>query len=146
MNPWDIFQTEHWRVSHRRDARYAGYLMVSSIAPASGFSDLGEPALLAMGGVLRRAEQLLEQAFAPLKVIVYKLGFSPGFDLHFHVVAVNRPLLAEITDHPGYADEPDGNDVILFLSREYCERPLNEAEQESQHLAVVRLRMLAAGR
>ena len=143
MTAWDIFETEHWRVSHRRDARYSGYLMVGAIAPATDFTQLEQPALASMGDVLRRAEQLLMQAFEPCKVIVYKLGFSPGFNLHFHVVAVTRPLLLEITDHPGYANEPDGNDAILFLSREYCERPLSHAEQESQHRTVARLRVLA---
>lgn len=143
MAQWDIFETEHWRVSHRRDARYPGYLMLSAVAPATDFSDLSEPALLAMGGVLRRTEHLLGQAFDPFKVLVCKLGFSPGFNLHLHVIAVTRPLLVEIAGHPGYADEPDGNDALLFLSREYCERPLSPAEQNSQQQTVERLRALA---
>lgn len=145
MTPWDIFETEHWRVSHRRDARYAGYLMVSAIAPATDFAGLSEPALVGMGSVLRRAENLLVQAFDPFRVVVYKLGFSPGFNLHLHMVGVTRELLAEIAAHPGYADQPDGNDAILFLSREYCERPLNPLEQASQQQTVARLRVLAAG-
>jgi hypothetical protein len=42
--------------------------------------------------------------------------------------------------HPDYPNEPDGNDVIMFLSREYCERPLTDAELEQQRLAVSALR------
>ncbi len=142
MNEWDIFETEHWRVSHRRDARYGGYLMVSSIAAASDFMDLGDSALASLGDALRQTEQLLFQAFEPVKVIVYKLGFSAGFNLHFHVVPVTHSLLAEIKKHPDYASEPDGNDTILFLSREYCERPLNTEESEAQHTTVMNLRTL----
>lgn len=52
------------------------------------------------------------------------------------------PLLAEIEKHPDYASEPDGNDTILFLSREYCERPLNAQESEAQHTTVMNLRSL----
>jgi len=142
MNEWDIFETEHWRVSHRRDARYGGYLMVSSIAAASDFISLSDSALASLGDALRQTEQLLFQAFEPVKVIVYKLGFSAGFNLHFHVVPVTHSLLAEIGKHPDYASEPDGNDTILFLSREYCERPLNAEESESQQKTVMNLREL----
>ncbi len=140
MTEWDIFETGHWRVSHRRDARYNGYLMVASVASASDLKDLGDEALAELGGVLRRTEQLLMRAYEPWKVIVYKLGFSTGFNLHFHVVPVTKALLAEIAAHPEYAAEPDGNDVILFLSREYCERMLSAEERVNQIGEVDRLK------
>ncbi|MCF5709741.1 hypothetical protein GIV19_20995 [Pseudomonas syringae] len=142
MTEWNIFETEHWRVSHRRDARYNGYLMVASVAPASDLADLGDEALAELGGVLRRTEQLLMRAYEPWKVVVYKLGFSAGFTLHFHVAPVTKALLGEVADHPGYAAEPDGNDVILFLSREYCERALSEEERAIQGGEIVRLRAM----
>ncbi|MEE4375357.1 hypothetical protein V2J67_23635 [Pseudomonas alliivorans] len=140
MTEWDIFETGHWRVSHRRDARYRGYLMVASVAPASDLGDLNEAALVKLGGVLRRTEQLLVRAYEPRKVVIYKLGFSAGFSLHFHVAPVTEALLVEVAGHPGYAAEPDGNDVILFLSREYCERALSEEERGIQAREVLRLR------
>ena len=140
MTEWSIFETGHWRVSHRRDARYNGYLMVASVASASDLTDLGDEALAELGGVLRRTEQLLMRAYEPWKVIVYKLGFSAGFNLHFHVVPVTKALLAEIAAHPKYAAEPDGNDVILFLSREYCDRELSVEERVIQAGEVVRLK------
>ncbi|WP_122845104.1 HIT family protein, partial [Pseudomonas viridiflava] len=95
------FETGHWRVSHRRDARYNGDLMVASVASASDLTDVADEALAELGGVLRRTEQLLMRAYEPWKVIVYKLGFSAGFNLHFHVVPVTKALLAEIAAHPG---------------------------------------------
>ncbi|MCI8210029.1 hypothetical protein AUC61_10830 [Pseudomonas sp. S25] len=144
MTEWDIFETGHWRISHRRDARYSGYLMVSSVAPATDFMDLSDQALTSLGGVLRETEQLLFRAYKPWKVIVYKLGLSAGFNLHFHVVPVTQALLAQVASHADYADEPDGNDAILFLSRMYCERPLNEEERETQQKAVMNLRELLA--
>ena len=42
--------------------------------------------------------------------------------------------------HLYYSNEADGNDAIMFLSREYCERPLTAAELEKQRLAVSALR------
>ena len=142
MTEWSIFETGHWRVSHRRDARYNGYLMVASVASASDLKDLGDEALAELGGVLRRTEQLLMRAYEPWKVIVYKLGFSAGFNLYFHVAPVTKALLAEIAAHPGHAAEPDGNDVILFLSREYCERMLSAEERVNQVGEVDRLKGL----
>ncbi|CAM3371141.1 hypothetical protein BZK31_18515 [Pseudomonas floridensis] len=140
MTELGIFETKHWLVSHRRDARYSGYLMVASVAPAADLGDLNDAALAELGGVLRRTEQLLMRAYEPRKVVVYKLGFSTGFSLHFHVAPVTEALLAEVAGHPAYASEPDGNDVILFLSREYCERVLNAEETAIQAGEVVRLR------
>ncbi|SHN03380.1 hypothetical protein SAMN05216593_10659 [Pseudomonas asturiensis] len=140
MTEWDIFETAHWRISHRRDARYSGYLMVASVAPASDLGDLNEAALAELGGVLRSTEQLLMRGYEPWKVIVYKLGFSAGFNLHFHIAPVTKRLFAQVADHPGYAAEPDGNDVILFLSREYCEQALSAEERLIQAREVVRLR------
>lgn len=42
--------------------------------------------------------------------------------------------------HLCYSNEADGKDAIMFLSREYCERPLTDAELEKQRLAVSALR------
>ena len=89
---------------------------------------------------MKAVELLLTRAYAPYKVVFYKLGFSPGFNVHFHVAPVSEALLAEISNHPGYSDNPDGNDAIIFLSREYCERPLSAYEMEKQLSAVRRLK------
>lgn len=134
-----IFETDHWLVSHRRDARYPGYLMVSSREQHADLCKLSLHALQELGPVLKRTEELLHSAFAPFKVVFYKLGFSAGFSCHFHVAPVTQDLLAEITGHPDYADDPDGNDVILFLSRVYCERELSG--EESRHMEGVMERL-----
>ena len=51
-------------------------------------------------------------------------------------------LLSEIAAHPNYAEVPDGNDTVLFLSREYCERPLTPEEQMLQDQSIGTLRDL----
>ena len=142
MDELKVFDTEHWLISHRRDARYPGYLMVSSKEQAAEVSEISEAALSTLGLVLRDTERLLTKAYAPCKVVFYKLGFSRGFAVHFHVAPVTEQLVRKIQEHPAYSNEPDGNDAILFLSREYCERPLTEQELEVQAEIVTWLRSL----
>ncbi|UPT39564.1 hypothetical protein [Pseudomonas amygdali] len=89
---------------------------------------------------MKTSERLLAKVYSPYKVMFYKLGFSPGLNAHFHVAPVSKDLLAEISKHPGYSDNPDGNDALVFLSREYCERPLTAGEAKKQLLAVHLLR------
>lgn len=136
MDELRVFNNTHWTVTHRRDARYDGYLIISSEETASGLGGLSHEALASLGPVMKAVELLLTRAYAPYKVVFYKLGFSPGFNVHFHVAPVSEALLAEISNHPGYSDNPDVNDAIIFLSREYCERPLSADEKEKQLSAV----------
>jgi len=145
MDPLHILSSEHWQVSYRRDARYPGSLIVSSVAEASDIVDLAPQALLALGPVLAWTESLLQAQYAPVKVVFYKLGFSKGFSVHFHVLPVTQTLLAHISAHPDYPAEPDGNDAILFVSRVYAERALTPAERALQADEAARLRQCARG-
>jgi len=140
-----IFAHAHWVVSHRADSRWPGYLIISARAQRSDLSDLDDDALSALGGVLRETEMLLRRAFAPHKVLFAKLGFTPGLACHVHAVPVTAALLAEIASHPGYADEPDGNDALLFVSRVYCERGLDTRQSRQLTATVEMLRGIRAG-
>lgn len=142
MDKLGIFSDAHWVVTHRRDARHDGYLIISSRENVSELSELSDAALSSLGLVMKHVERLLMTAYAPYKVIFYKLGFSRGFNVHFHVAPVSQALLTAISAHADYPHTPDGNDTIVFLSREYCERPLDAEELEKQHAAVQRLRAL----
>ena len=135
-----IFESQHWLVSHRRDSRYAGLLIVSSKSDASEISDLDSGALSELGGVLAKTEKLLIFHYEPYRVITAKLGFSAGNSCHFHVVPVSINLLNEIVAHPSYTNEPDGNDALLFASREYCERELTIEESSMQKSTINQLR------
>jgi diadenosine tetraphosphate (Ap4A) HIT family hydrolase len=145
MDPLVIFATGCWVVSHRADSRWLGYLMVSARAATPDLSGLDDAALSELGRVLRDTELVLRGAFAPEKVIFAKLGFTPGLACHVHAIPVTAALLAEIAAHPGYADEPDGNDAMLFVSRVYCERPLDEKELPQLAATIGMLRTIHAG-
>ena len=144
MGPNVIFETGHWVVSHRADSRWPGYLIVAARARKPDLSELDDDALAALGRVLKDTEMLLRRAFSPHKVIFAKLGFMASLACHFHAIAVTDGLLAEIASHPGYADEPDGNDALLFVSRVYCERPLDEKESRQMTATVGTLRAVHA--
>ncbi|MDR3447509.1 hypothetical protein [Dyella sp.] len=143
MQSYLIYETAHWLVSHRRDARYPGYLMISSRSRCADLYELDKESLEELGPVLKRTELLLRSTYSPHKVVFYKLGFSPGFNCHFHVAPITEALMEEIRAHPAYADEPDGNDAILFLSRIYCERDLADAENREMELTIDQLRDMA---
>ncbi|WP_122259914.1 hypothetical protein [Pseudomonas syringae] len=138
MDELRVFSNAHWTVAHRQDSRYDGYLIISSEETAACLSDLSDEAMSSLDLVMKTSERLLAKVYSPYKVMFYKLGFSPGLNAHFHVAPVSKDLLAEISKHPGYSDNPDGNDALVFLSREYCERPLTAGETE-KHLSAVHL-------
>lgn len=138
-----ILKTESWQVTHRRDSRYSGYLIASSVLGGCGLSDLPSSALRELGGVLTKAEGILQRAYSPNKGMVAKLGFSKGFSCHFHVVPATASLLRAIVAHPACSNEPDGNDAMLFVSREYCERDLTRGERYKMEQVVERLRGLS---
>src|SRR5262249_1641074 len=144
MDPHVVFATDHWVVSHRADSRWPGYLIVASLAPLPELSDLDDGALPALGRVLKGTELVLRRLFSPEKVIFAKLGFSPGVACHIHAIPVTAALLAEIASHPDYADEPDGNDAMLFVNRIYCERPLHEEQSRQLTATVGMLRAIRA--
>jgi diadenosine tetraphosphate (Ap4A) HIT family hydrolase len=144
MDPYVVFETDHRVVSHRADSRYPGYLVVASREPQPDLHRLSAEALSGLGAVLKDTEILLRSAFSPVKVVFAKLGFSGGFGCHFHAVPVGADLLAEISAHRDYANEPDGNDAMLFVSRIYCERSLHAQELNRLTATVSTLRTIVA--
>ena len=84
--------------------------------------------------------KLLFEVFSPYKVIVAKLGFSKGFSCHFHCIPATNEFMKEIANHSGYTSEPDGNDALLYASREYCERELTIEEKMAMEKTVSQLR------
>jgi diadenosine tetraphosphate (Ap4A) HIT family hydrolase len=71
-----IFETDHWAVSHRKDSRYPGFLIVASKSDVVEISGLSQDALSELGHVLAKTESILISHFKPYRVITAKLGFS----------------------------------------------------------------------
>lgn len=138
-----IVESPHWRLGYRRDSRYPGLLILSTQQAVSDFSELDAASLAELGQQLGFAEKLLQHCYAPHRLVFYKLGFSAGFSLHVHIAPISHALLSEIAAHPNYSGDPDGNDAILYLSREYGERDLGPEEQQAQRIEIARLRDMA---
>ncbi|WP_174774528.1 hypothetical protein [Chromobacterium paludis] len=119
---------------------------LSSKERVAELHELSAAALQELGGALKTAETLLRRAYRPYKVIFCKLGFSRGCSCHFHVAPITQSLLEKISAHPGYANEPDGNDAMLFLSRVYCEKALTDAERAAMTSTVQSLRAIFSER
>jgi diadenosine tetraphosphate (Ap4A) HIT family hydrolase len=69
MDPFVVFETDHWTVTHRADARHPGHLIVSSRDRQPELHLLGAEPLSALGAILKDAEILLRSAFSPVKVL-----------------------------------------------------------------------------
>lgn len=112
---------DHWQVNHRLGSTYPGYLMASSKEDVCEISELSAVALAELGTVLSDLERIIMKAYGVRKVLMSKLGISIGFNCHFHVVPVYDWIMQAIESNPSYTNEPDGNDVMLYVNREYCE-------------------------
>lgn len=134
-----IAERQHWLINHRIGSTYSGYLMVASKQNVDEVRKLCADALREMGEVLAEVEHALHAAYKPYKVIFSKLGFTPGFNCHFHMAPVYYWVLEEIKSHPNYSNEPDGNDAMLYINREYCENqyPERSAQIASQAIAAL---------
>ncbi len=76
------------------------------------------------------SEKLLNFVYQPYKIIIGNFGFFKGYKIHFRVIPVKKGLMEEIKSHPNYTKENlDGIDVLTYVYSEYCERSLNENEQ-----------------
>ena len=134
MNEFTIFETDCWTISHRRDSRYPGYLIVSAHNEVQDLTNLSKEALEGLGNALCQTEKLLNFVYKPYKTIIGKFGFTSGFSLHFHILPITNKLLKEISAYKN--TQPDGIDAIAFVCRKYCERKLSNDELETIGLTV----------
>jgi len=135
-----VFKSEYWTIKHRSDSRYPGYLIALSNEPVLNINELSREALADMSVILARTEKLLIAAYAPYKVIIFKMGFAKGINCHFNFIPVMQTLLDEIEGQKSCTHEkPDGSDATLYVCRKYCERELSPAEYQE---LVLRVEML----
>ncbi|WP_434362166.1 hypothetical protein NF212_18345 [Parasalinivibrio latis] len=114
--------------------------MVASKQKATSLSELGSDSLGELGLVLSDVERLLFQAFSPYKVIFSKLGFSEGFNCHFHAVPVGTDMLDEVKKQSNLADNPNGLDVFYHINKHYCDTRSGDQLDRSIHEAIANLK------
>lgn len=127
-----IFETRHWRVSHRMDSALPGYLMVGTTTEGAELSDLTAEALTELGPVLATAQDMLKASLQAKHVYIGRYGHSSGYPVHFHVIPIYPWVEALFWQDDRYRllqglaervdGETDGAELTLFVWREFCER------------------------
>lgn len=129
-----VYETAHWRVNHRVDTAYPGYLMAAPRDPRAGsLPDLGPDALSELGPLLAWISRVIETTLQPRHLYLGRFGHQSGHNLHFHIIPIYDWTIRLYHSDPRYRmlkqfyrdtdgdDSPDGADLTLFVWREFCE-------------------------
>lgn len=145
--PFRIFETEHWRISHRIDSALPGYLMVGTTTAGAELSELAAGALTELGPVLATAQDMLKSVLQARHVYIGRYGHMPGYPIHFHIIPVYDWVErlfwqdARYRQLQGFAETVDGRtdgaELTLFVWREFCERAVPPAISGPSVAAVI---------
>lgn len=136
-----LHETPHWIINHHLASALPGYVMLGSRAPVDSLADLPEAALAELGGLLARAQRILETQLQPKWLYISRYGHVPGQPIHFHFIPVYawvealfwedaRYRALEAFATPSNAQTlTDGAELTLFIWREFGERPIPPAIQ-----------------
>jgi len=130
-----LYETHYWRVNHRVDTGFPGYLMLAPKDPnATAIDALPSEGISELGRVLAKTLRVLDEALHPERTYVNRYNHTPGFNIHFHII----PLYTWVKDlflrdmryqtlrqfyNPQFGTDPDGHDLTLYIVREFCENP-----------------------
>lgn len=128
-----LMETQHWLVNHRMNSALPGYLMIGSKQDADELADLSPAALGELGPLLALVQRFLRERLSAGRVYLARFGHTPGFSVHFHAIPVygwvERAFLRDIRyraldefREPAFGYTPDGADLALYVTREFCER------------------------
>lgn len=128
-----LLETEHWLVNHRINSALPGYLMVGSKRHVDDLADLCPAALGELGPLLALVQRFLQERFGAERVYLGRFGHTPGFSVHFHAIPVyawverafvRDPCYRALDDfrEADFGHAPDGADLTLYVTREFCER------------------------
>ncbi len=128
-----VHETAHWRVNHRLDTDYPGYLMVASTdLAAMSLSQLNGEALAELGPILANAVRILEDNLNPKHVYVGRYGHDKQCNVHFHVMPIydwaidlyyadkRYSILNQFNRDPN-DDGIDAANMTLYIWREFAE-------------------------
>jgi diadenosine tetraphosphate (Ap4A) HIT family hydrolase len=133
-----VFESQHWRINQRVDAKLPGYLMMAPKDPnAASFSTIAPDALIEMGPVLAKVTRIIEDHLHPEHLYVGRYGHMSGHNLHLHIIPVYdwveeafrndsryRVLKQFYTSgvyNSGKDTGFDGAEMTLFIWREFAE-------------------------
>jgi len=133
-----IFESLHWRINQRIDAKLPGYLMMAPKDPnAVSFSTIAPDALVEMGPILAKVTRAVEDHLHPDHLYVGRYGHTIGHNLHFHIIPVYNWVAEAFRNDSRYRTLQqlytpgvycsgkdtgfDGAEMTLFIWRELAE-------------------------
>ena len=125
----------HWTVNHRMDSALPGYVMLSAKQVTNSLAALPREALAELGVLQARIQQSIEACLQPARLYIGRFGHEAGYSIHFHFIPIYPWVEAMFWDDDRYRllqtfgsiasplPQTDGAELMLFVWREFCERP-----------------------
>lgn len=130
-----IHQTRHWVINHRMDSALPGYLMLSARQMTNNLAQLPPEALAELGVLQAQIQVVLEDHLQPKRLYIGRFGHDAGHSIHFHFVPIHHwvetlfwsderyRLLQTFGSTQSPQPATDGAELLLYVWREFCERP-----------------------
>lgn len=130
-----IHETHHWLINHRVDSALPGYLILGAKSMSTSLAALPTEALAELGGLQAALQATLELHLRPRHLYIGRFGHQAGHSIHYHLIPVypwvealfwgddRYRLLQTFGSLPGNAPQTDGAELMLYVWREFCERP-----------------------
>lgn len=130
-----IHETRHWLINHRVDSALPGYLMLGAKSMSPSLAALPTEALAELGGLQATLQTTLDEHLQPRHLYIGRFGHQAGHSIHFHFIPVypwvealfwsddRYRLLQTFGSLPDNALQADGAELMLYVWREFCERP-----------------------
>lgn len=136
-----IHESKYWVLNHRMDSALPGYVMLSAKCMTNSLAALPIEAQAEMGVLQARIQKAIEERLNPKRVYIGRFGHDAGYSIHFHFIPVydwvealfwqdeRYRLLQTFGSIDSAISQTDGAELMLFVWREFCERPVPPAVQ-----------------
>lgn len=131
-----IHESKYWILNHRMDSALAGYLMLSAKQMTNSLAALAIEAQAELGVLQARIQNAIEAHPQPNRLYFGRFGHGTGYSIHFHFIPMydwveplfwldeRYRLLQTFGSMDNALLQTDGAELMLFVRREFCERPV----------------------
>ncbi|WP_049276375.1 HIT family protein [Pseudomonas putida] len=131
-----IYESRYWILNHRMDSALPGYLILSAKQMTNSLAALPIEAQAELGVLQARIQHAIEADLRPKRLYIGRFGHDAGYSIHFHFIPVydwvedlfwldeRYRLLQTFGSINNALLQTDGAELMLFVWREFCERPV----------------------
>ncbi|QXH54806.1 HIT family protein [Pseudomonas maumuensis] len=131
-----IHESRYWILNQRMDSALPGYLMLSAKQMTNSLAALPLEAQAELGKLQARIQHAIEADLRPKRLYIGRFGHDAGYSIHFHFIPVydwvealfwldeRYRLLQTFGSIDSALLQTDGAELMLFVWREFCERPV----------------------